>query len=274
MLVTQDPTRTVSVKVNIGWKLRLKGSRVNAIIHSMLEEGVLQDRYAGDIGDYVKLALLRYLSRGRKLGVAWYLHPNEEHNADGQYIAYLQDPSRWRDLDPQLFDALCHLVERGRSVRAIQETGVIDGSFSGELLISAGMPWRSRENWRAGWFERVRSAVADAEIVFVDPDNGLVDDDPRRPRRKTFGKQLPLHEAKALADRRVAVIYHHNTRRKGGHDAEVSHWLARLGEGAIAIRVNAYSCRTFFIVNPDECTRDRAASFCERWQAHSVRLHR
>ena len=237
-------------------------------------EGILQDRYAGDIGDYVKLALLRYLSRGRALGVAWYLNPDESHNADGKHTAYLQSASGWHHLDPELFDALCRVAERGRSVRAIQETGIIDGSFAGELLISAGMPWRTRESWRAGWFERVRCAIADAEIIFADPDNGLVDDDPRRPRQKTFGKQLPLREAKALAEGRVAVIYHHNTRRKGGHDVEVNHWLARLGEDALAIRANAYSCRTFFILNPDQCTRDRAAAFCERWRAHSVRLHR
>lgn len=70
---------------------------------------------------------------------------------------------------------------------------------------------------------------------------------PRRPRQKTFGEQLPLREANALAEGRVAVIYHHNTRRKGGHDLEVSHWLAQLGEDALAIRANAYSCRTFFL---------------------------
>jgi hypothetical protein len=240
----------------------------------MLREGILQDRYAGDIGDYVKLALLRYLSRGCELGVAWYLHPDEGHNADGKHTAYLQNASRWRHLDPELFDALCRVVERERSVRAIQETGIIDGSFAGEPLISATMPWRSRESWRAGWFERVRCAIADAEIIFADPDNGLVDDDPKRPRQKKFGKQLPLREAKALAKGRVAIIYHHNTRRKGGHHVEVSHWLAQLGDDALAIRANAHSCRTFFILNPDQCIRDRAAAFCEQWRAHSVRLHR
>ena len=234
----------------------------------------MQDRYAGDIGDYIKLALLRSLSTGRKLGISWYRHPDEGHNSDGKHTAYLQNPSRWRHLDPELFDALWHVVGTTRSVRAIQETGVIDGSFSGELLESATMPWRSRESWRVGWFERLRSAIADAEIVFADPDNGLVDDDPRRPRRKTFGKQISLSEAKALAEGRVAIIYHHNTRRKGGHDVEVNHWLARLGEGTIAIRANAYSCRTFFVLNPDQRVRDHATSFCERWDSHSVRLHR
>ena len=35
----------------------------------------MQDRYVGDIGDFVKYALLRVVTGESKLGVAWYLHP-------------------------------------------------------------------------------------------------------------------------------------------------------------------------------------------------------
>ena len=31
----------------------------------------MQNRYTGDIGDYVKLSILRALSPGYRLGVAW-----------------------------------------------------------------------------------------------------------------------------------------------------------------------------------------------------------
>ena len=33
----------------------------------------MQDQYAGDIGDFVKYGLLRAISEGKCLGVAWYL---------------------------------------------------------------------------------------------------------------------------------------------------------------------------------------------------------
>lgn len=66
----------------------------------------MEDRYAGNIGDYVKLALLRQLSAGRNLGIAWYLYPDEGHNVNGRHIGYLNLPHRWRHLDPELFDAL------------------------------------------------------------------------------------------------------------------------------------------------------------------------
>jgi len=45
----------------------------------------MQDRYAGDVGDFVKLGLLRAISPGRKLGVAWYRYPDEAHNGDGRH---------------------------------------------------------------------------------------------------------------------------------------------------------------------------------------------
>jgi hypothetical protein len=39
----------------------------------------MQNRYVGDIGDYVKLAILRALSSCRSLGVAWWLFSDESH---------------------------------------------------------------------------------------------------------------------------------------------------------------------------------------------------
>jgi len=59
-----------------------------------------------------------------------------------------------------------------------------------------------------------------SDLVFADPDNGIVDDDAYRRKQKTFGKQMPLSEILAIAEERSAVIYHHNTRFKGGHDKE------------------------------------------------------
>lgn len=56
----------------------------------------MQDRYAGDIGDYVKLAMLRSLSAGKRLGILWWLYPDESHNQDGKHVSYLTEPGKWR----------------------------------------------------------------------------------------------------------------------------------------------------------------------------------
>jgi len=71
----------------------------------------VQDRYAGDLGDYLKFGLLRWLappgsSVSPQLGVVWYRTADEAHNADGKHIAYLDPGHRssapLRQLDPDL----------------------------------------------------------------------------------------------------------------------------------------------------------------------------
>ncbi|MBR2655649.1 MAG: hypothetical protein IKD58_04010 [Loktanella sp.] len=44
----------------------------------------MQDRYAGDVGDFVKPVLLGAISPERNLAVAWYQYPDEGHNGDGR----------------------------------------------------------------------------------------------------------------------------------------------------------------------------------------------
>lgn len=231
----------------------------------------MQDRYAGDIGDYAKLALLRALSPGVSLGVAWYLYPDENHNEDGRHISYLDQPAKWRGLDRELYDYLAVTVRSERNVAALE--GILaNGRFARRPITTGDYPADKRSAARTLWFEEALVALEGCDLVFADPDNGLIDDGAHRRRDRKFGKQMPLSEALQLARGRQAVIYHHNTRYPGGHDLEVSAWQDRLGPGTIAVRANAYSCRTFFIVNASEATRARAITFAERWSDHKVRF--
>jgi hypothetical protein len=233
----------------------------------------MQNRYAGDVGDYVKLALLRALSPGLKLGVAWYLYADEGHNLDGKHISYLNRPGEWRFLDPDLFDRLKEVANGARSVAALEQAGVLNAVFAAEPLNMGELPHSARAGVRQQWFSRVLETLQGCDLVFADPDNGLTDDNPARRNKAKFGKQMPLEEALALTAGRSAVIYHHNSRFKGGHDLEVDHWRERFGGNAIAVRANAYSCRTFFILNPTSQLRERAEIFCGRWSGHKVRLN-
>ena len=232
----------------------------------------MQDRYAGDVGDFIKLGLLRALSPGKKLGVAWYRFPDEDHNTDGRHSSYLRESDRYASLDPGLFDHLGTVVRDARSIMSLLPAlgGVVS---SDESLAGRSVPPQLRRGWRRDWFSRVLNTLSDCDLVFADPDNGIIDDSDHRKGSWKFGKQMPLEEVRALARGRCAVIYHHNTRRRGGHDAEVDHWLGEIGTPGLAVRATAYSPRTFFVVNPDEQTRERVHIFCERWGEMRVRLH-
>ena len=226
----------------------------------------MQDRYVGDIGDYVKYGLLRAIRGTRRLGVAWYLHPNAGPTGDGKHTAYLQNPGEWRHLDPELFDALKELIGDRRSVADIQESGVLgDAAFAADRLAVAAVKSHDRERWRHRWFNRIKRQLAGCDLVFADPDNGLVPDDRFRPARKVDAKRIPLSEAMALAEGRTAVIYHHNTRHRGGHRNEIHWWKDQLPDGTLAYYWRRVSNRTFFIINPDAEIRRRLREFEKRW---------
>ena len=74
----------------------------------------------------------------------------------------------------------------------------------------------------------VQSDLTGCDLVFADPDNGLIDDGIHRRNTRKFGKQMPISEATALATGRTAVIYHHNSRFPGGHELEIDHWSIQL----------------------------------------------
>ena len=227
----------------------------------------MQDRYTGDIGDYVKYGILRALVNGQRLGVAWYLFPDEDHNADGRHVDYLQNSDHWRGHDAVLYDALKRIVaEDRRSVSDIELSGVLGSArFLGDILSTPELTPAQRPAWRARWFKNVHNALQGCDVVFADPDNGLCENEGFRPGRVKDWKRIPLREARALAEGRTAVIYHHNTRRAGGHEKEIAYWINLLGKGTLALRWRAYSSRTFFVVNPAPGMADKMKKFAHEW---------
>jgi len=236
----------------------------------------MQNRYAADIGDYIKFALLRAIAHDETLGVAWYLCPDESHNSDGRHIDYLSDPHRWRHLDPELFDALARIVRTTRSTAAVEQSGILgpEAIFAAEPILTTHAKAQLRSYLRTDWFSRTLTKLKECTVVFADPDNGLIDNGAERRRQRSFGKQMPLNEAIVLANGRTAVVYHHNTRFRGGHDAEIDHWCNLLPGEPMAVRANAYSCRTFFVFNATARIRSRVEAFCSRWSEHKVSLRR
>ena len=230
----------------------------------------MQDRYTGDIGDFVKYGLLRAIKGCKRLGVAWYLHPDAGPAGDGGHTEYLGQHERWHHLDPQLFEALKRIVsDDDRSVQSVQRSGVLgDAAFAGERLDVSTVRWRDRQDWRRRWFKVVRNQLADCDVIFADPDNGLVPDTRFRPERKEDAKRIPLAEATALAEGRTAVIYHHNSRRAGGHLSEIRYWMGQLPGCSSAYYSRPWSNRTFFFINSDAEVERRLKRFAERWEGH------
>lgn len=127
----------------------------------------MKNQYFGDVGDYGKYAMLRWLAAdGISVAVNWYLTEDDGSN-DGKFISYLDDESM-RRYDGDLFDNLKEMVANGkRSVAAFEEKNLIkDAVYFSEIL-------SDDKSQRDNWHKAGLKVCKDADIVFMDPDNGI-----------------------------------------------------------------------------------------------------
>lgn len=97
----------------------------------------MKDQYVGDIGDFGKYSLLRaFTDAGVKVGVN---------------------------------------CNKTKSVMDIQKSGILTGAvYYSALLSPKGTPSERREE-RQRWFEKSETVFKDSELIFMDPDNGLLE---------------------------------------------------------------------------------------------------
>ena len=197
------------------------------------------------------------------LGVVWYLAPDEDHNADGKYIQYL-DPSalnqqRYRFCDAFLYDALRKIVHSGRrNIFSIRESQVLPCGtrfYEAELSFDSpsGQEPMSREgrvSHRKTWLLNGLEATNGCDLVFVDPDNGL--EAKVSPYEKRGMKYVFFEELVPFLQRDQSLIIYHHIGRRGSALDQIQERLAqieeRLGSSAFAFLYHRGSARAFFVV--------------------------
>lgn len=187
----------------------------------------MQDRYTGDIGDYGKLGLLRRLAAaGLRVGVNWYRTPDEDHNEDGRFTHYAHDSS-YRDCDPQLWASLAQILDANqRQVKSLETPAILDAVFFSKCLDFSKVHFRKRAEKRAEWHSGALAALDGCEIVFVDPDNGLMV--PSARRSKKANKYVLPEELFDYYQQGASVIYYqHKARRQDGFYADQHNKLLR-----------------------------------------------
>ena len=190
----------------------------------------MQNRYVGDIGDFGKYALLRALvADDLSLGIVWCLNSLEEGNSDGRLTQYLYN-NRFglAECDPLVFQTLKGVVERERTVRAIQESGIFPKSsfFDEEIMpgtLASRRPgvFEERVRYRHSWHTGALNKTKEADLVFFDPDNGL-NADPGKKRTKRAAKYIFIDEIVPFLLRGQSVIVYQHQTRQGALDAQVT----------------------------------------------------
>jgi len=186
----------------------------------------MQDRYAGDVGDFMKISLLKTLSgHDLRLGVNWYLTPNETQNKDGRHITYLKPNNRigqhLRQMDEDLYGALQPLGEEdaNRSVRFLED----EGTFPTDTLFHDQVVARHE-----GWHTNALTNLSAADLVFLDPDNGLRMDGGRTNLQKYA---LP-EEVRSYFERGQSVVVYHHADRTDSVEEQVRRRINDLSDAA------------------------------------------
>jgi hypothetical protein len=128
----------------------------------------VKDQYFGDINDYRKFGLLRYLAESDvQLVVSWMLTPDDD-GPDGSLTSYLSQPDSWIQFDPDLY----HILRQS----------VIDQGERSIVVASRILSTRTRfvknsldstPGSRAAWLASTLRESGPGKLVFLDPDNGL-----------------------------------------------------------------------------------------------------
>ena len=125
----------------------------------------MKNQYIGDIGDYGKYGLLRYLIKnGINIGINWYYTENDE-TGHGSQNKYLTD-EKFKKYDAELYDFLKTIAFNDDKTLGMIESNVIWGNtaFFGE---------RVNIKDRTSWFDRSVKKLSGKDLIFCDPDNGI-----------------------------------------------------------------------------------------------------
>ncbi|MBQ8800251.1 MAG: hypothetical protein IJZ55_11880 [Lachnospiraceae bacterium] len=133
----------------------------------------MQNRYAGDVGDFGKIGLLRALEQeGLRVGVNWYLVGDESHNNDGKHVGYLND-KQYVDCDNELLYLLSEMVlQKKRSVEQLECLNALQTQRYYHRVIP--LPNDIKGKARREWHKNAVEAMRGCDLVFLDPDNGLL----------------------------------------------------------------------------------------------------
>jgi len=158
----------------------------------------MKNQYFGDINDYRKYGLLRAIASASNFRtmVAWML-TQDDGGTDGNFISYLEHPTKWAHHDPPLYNELRRLLKgkNQRNIGLIETSGLITNTD----FFSAYVP--EAASLRNDWFQSLISMSKGKDLIFLDPDNGL------EVKSRPYGRK---HSSKFLYWREVESLWRNN----------------------------------------------------------------
>jgi hypothetical protein len=216
----------------------------------------MRDEYAGDIGDFGKLALLRHLASEGRLGVCWYktTDPRENKN-DGRHIKYLSRKDEYHSLEPVVFDTLKTIVDsQCRSIAALEQSGLLPGAVFHDTEVPAN-------SFRPSWATKMADEMTCCDFIFLDPDNGMEG-------KALTNKHVAISEIRRLKKKnRVLVLYHHQGRRPACEEADMLRQkVMEAGYSPVElIRFRPFSSRFYVVAGHRSNISKAIEAFVAKW---------
>lgn len=227
----------------------------------------MQDRYVGDVGDFGKYGLLNEVCEKSKekikLGINWfYVTKVEKTKGDGEYTDYLSDEYRnsekYRACFPELYDKLKIIVDDGnRSIKEIEKNLLLPKET---VFYSTPLPYFSvdpskRKEDRENWFKESLMKLKDADIIFLDPDNGIQTTKVKKTQIKAIKYIFKDEIKRYLEHDKSLIIYNHRDRKpKLEYDKKIIDAINHINawNSIRVLRFKRFSVRDFiFIIQKD-----------------------
>ncbi len=243
----------------------------------------MQDKYVGDVGDFGKFQLFRYLFNhqesplhGKALAQIWYMHEGEgEENNDGRHIDYFE---RMMGSDTYLEESLLSLIKGDkREVTELESLKLLQNA----KFFYEKVPKTLEE--RHHWCNTALTFSYKAQVVAVAPDNGMALKCNRGEQRFDFltleqdylQKSYPhkyifadeVSNFYQLPNLEVCIVYQH-LNRCFAHNGQIESLLSDLRKvyfHVIAIKHKPYSPRAFFFLCKSESIRNSIAMRLDRF---------
>lgn len=190
----------------------------------------MQDKYVGDVGDFGKYGLLdciydasRRLKHEAVLGVNWYYVTGEtEKPTDGRYTEYLDKKNNrnariYEQCFPELYKKLKEKVgNKQRNIKSIEDGYVLPKStiFYTEPIPYMSLNPKEREADREKWFAKSLHKLETANIVFLDPDNGIQTKSVRKTHKRAVKYVFDDEIQRYYEAGKSLIIYTHRDRSK------------------------------------------------------------
>ena len=211
----------------------------------------MQDRFVGDVKDFGKYGLLRFLcgitgppmNSRPNLGVIWLF--NDDGESGGDSLGYLFRRFPAAQCDRILYHELRRLLRQDkRRVAEIQKAGFLP--LNAEDSFIEAVPHDETPGWE--WIEHACEGMADdVNLVFLDPDTGILPNYPAN----GLHEYVHFNGLMCCLENNRSVVAYQNASRNPNYDlSRFQDHRDQLEQAGRAIRVLRWAHQYSFLIIP------------------------